>query len=128
MVSTENYNNPPTVEITYPNQGFHSGTITIEGIADDPDNLLDRVEIQIDNGIWNEATGTFSWSYNWDTTLLDDGVHRIHARSFDGDNYSPIDEESVTVYNYKVVADAGGPYSGNIGGTIQLLSKESEIL
>ena len=84
-----NGNQPPTVEITYPDEGQTvSGTITIMGTADDPDGTVEEVEVKIDEGDWQTATGTTSWSYEWDTTMVPDGFHTIWARSYDGDLYS----------------------------------------
>ncbi|KYK31069.1 MAG: hypothetical protein AYK22_02670 [Thermoplasmatales archaeon SG8-52-3] len=82
-------NIPPTVEITYPENGQTvSGIITITGNADDTDGNVEYVEIKIDEETWKKTTGTTSWAYEWDTTELSDGQHKITARSFDGQDYS----------------------------------------
>jgi hypothetical protein len=83
-------NQPPTVEIIYPIEGQTvSSTITITGIADDPDRTVQRVEIKInEDGNWDTATGTNAWSYEWDTTTVLDGYNAIYARSYDGELYS----------------------------------------
>ena len=90
---------PPTVDITYPNEGqtVH-GTITIAGTASDPDSNLTLVEIKIDEGNWSIATGTNNWEYNWDTHTVEEGRHTIIARSRDDyGNYSDVDIVNVTV-------------------------------
>ena len=93
-------NIPPTVEIIYPEEGETvSDTITITGNADDADGTVEQVEVKIDNGDWETATGTTSWTMEWDTTNHSDGTHRIHARSYDGEDYSNEDTVDVTVYN-----------------------------
>jgi len=95
-------NNPPTVDITYPFDGDTvSGTITITGTASDPDGNQDlqKVEVKIDTGGWMLATGKTSWNHNWDTTAFSNGLHTISARSYDGQDYSNIDQVTVTVYN-----------------------------
>ena len=93
-------NIPPTVEITYPEEGQTvSGTITITGTAEDSDGTVKYVEVKIDYDTWETATGTTSWTYQWNTTQHPDGTHTIYARSYDGENYSNEDTVIVNVYN-----------------------------
>jgi len=99
-------NQPPTVKITSPNNGKTVvGVITILGTASDEDGSIANVEIRIDNGDWEDATGTNSWSYDWDTETVNDGEHTIKARSWDGKDYSSITTITVTVDNEE---DKGG--------------------
>ena len=89
----------PTVNITSPTHKSEvSGTVTISGSAFDGNGTIEKVEIFIDNG-WTTVTGTDSWSYEWDTTEVEDGSHTIHARAFDGEVYSGISTIVVTVNN-----------------------------
>ncbi len=127
-ISTGNI--PPTVEITYPNEGaIVYGTITINGTAHDfdGDNTLSWVNIKIDNDVWQFATDIVSWSYSWDTTEIDDGQHIIFARSCDGELYSLLDSVNVTVDNdgNELLADADGPYSGFVDEAIQFIGSAS---
>lgn len=95
-------NNPPTVSIYSPSEGATiSGTITISGTASDPDegDSVEKVEVKIDGGSWITASGTTSWSCNWDTTTVSNGQHTIYARSYDGEDPSNIVSRSVTVDN-----------------------------
>jgi hypothetical protein len=73
----------PTVAITFPVNGATiSGTATVMGTA--ADNIaLDRVEIQIDRGTLNLATGLANWSYALDARTLSTGSHTITARATD---------------------------------------------
>ncbi|ENO12220.1 parallel beta-helix repeat (two copies) [Thermoplasmatales archaeon SCGC AB-539-C06] len=99
-------NQQPIVDIISPEENaMVSGTISINGIASDPNgnNTLESVEVKIDDGSWNTADGTTSWNYSWDTTLFDDGFHTIYARSFDGEVYS--DECSVNVNVTNTMSD-----------------------
>ena len=85
--------------ITSPSDGAAiSGTVTIQGTASD-DVSVEKVEIRIDTGSWQEATGTASWSYSWDTTTVANGNHTIYARAYDGTDYSSIDSITVNVNN-----------------------------
>lgn len=100
---------PPTVEIEAPPEGATvNGTTTVEGNASDPEGNLSDVEVRIDDGPWTNATGTSNWTYEWDTTQHADGDHAIHARSYDGRNYSEIDTRNATVENGGNESEDGG--------------------
>ena len=93
-------NYSPTANITSPAQGETiSGEYLIEGVAFDPEDRLQIVEIKIDDGDWTEVTGNTSWSFYWDTTNVSNGLHTIHVRSFDGVYYSTDVFATVTVNN-----------------------------
>jgi hypothetical protein len=93
-------NIPPTVEINDPEEGETvTGTITITGNAEDPDGTVEYVEVKIDEEAWETATGTTTWTKEWDTTEYSNGSHIIYARSYDGEDYSNIFTVNVTVYN-----------------------------
>ena len=62
-----------------------------------------------------QATGTTSWSYNIDTTLLNNGQHEIDARSYDGSLYSNIASISINVFNnHKPNVAITSPQNGSI--------------
>ena len=93
-------NRPPLVTISYPSEDSTvSDTITITGIASDPDGTVQNVQVRIDFDSWQTASGTTSWSYNWETTSVSDGSHTIYAKSYDGTDYSTIDSIHVEVDN-----------------------------
>ena len=125
-------NNPPTVSITSPTGGTVSGTITIQGTASDSDGTVTGVEVRIDGGSWQTASGTTSWSMSWDTTGVSDGSHTIDARSQDNNNaYSTVDSVTVTVNNggnnpptVSITSPTGGTVSGTI--TIQGTASDSD--
>lgn len=90
----------PSVTIDNPSDGATvEGSVVIEGTASDPEGTLQRVEVRIDGGTWQTASGTSSWTYAWDTTQGADGQHTVEARSYDGGNHSPVDKHVVTVDN-----------------------------
>ncbi len=95
-------NSPPEVEIVKPaNKSRVSGNVVIVGRASDVDGneSIVRVEVRIDNGTWVQATGTTSWSYEWNTTNVKNGNHVIYARAYDGNNYSSLSYIIVEVSN-----------------------------
>jgi hypothetical protein len=69
-------------------------------MASDPDGSIEAVFIRFDDtqegGI---ADGTTSWSYTYDTTSLDNGVHAIYAISYDGEDSSNIYSVNITIKN-----------------------------
>jgi len=120
-------NIPPTVEITYPDEGQTvTGTVTIIGNSDDTDGTVEFVEVKIDDEIWDTASGTTSWTYKWDTTEYSDGAHTICARSYDGEDYSNIYVVNISVYNgvdnippsVQIITPHYGCIYFSIGGTL----------
>jgi len=114
-------NTIPTVSITYPSEGATvNGTVSITGTASDSDGTVQSVQVKIDSGTWQTATGTTSWTYSWDTTGLSDGAHTIYARSYDGTDYSTEAQVNVTVNNTAPVNHAptitlNSPVNGSTG-------------
>ncbi|MCK4365498.1 MAG: caspase family protein [Thermoplasmatales archaeon] len=102
---TVEVNKKPVVEIVYPRDGATvSKIVTISGSASDPDgddNLL-RVEIRI-NGEWNSVEGNTKWSYEWKTYDLDDDIYTVNVRSWDGADYSEIEEIKIRIQNPEVI-------------------------
>jgi len=95
-------NNPPTVSITYPDNGETvSDIVAINGEAHDPDGdeEIRWVKVRIDDGSWLYASGKTSWSYNWNTNIEEDGYHTISAITSDGYLQSTVDTISVFVDN-----------------------------
>ncbi|HID25077.1 MAG TPA: hypothetical protein EYP23_01240, partial [Thermoplasmata archaeon] len=93
----------PVINIAYPSEGERlNGTITISGTAHHPegDGKLKWVFVQIDDGPWQEAEGTVQWSFQWDTTEVEDGWHTISAVASDGTRESGIETISVLTVNY----------------------------
>lgn len=82
----------PSVEISSPSDGSSvKGSVSIEGLASPGDNTrsVESVEISIGYGEgWAIASGTESWSYNWDASGLEPGSYAVRARSYDGIYYS----------------------------------------
>ncbi|MEW5760852.1 MAG: hypothetical protein AB1779_08815, partial [Candidatus Thermoplasmatota archaeon] len=78
-----------------------SGITTISGYVNPDSNIL-WIEGKIDDGEWfkiNMSNETNLWSYQIDTTKLDNGLHKLYLRAFNGTDYT--DEKAVPfiVYN-----------------------------
>jgi fibronectin type 3 domain-containing protein len=93
-------NEPPICSIVLPLSGtIASGSLQITGIASDPGEGIERVEVRLDEESWVTTTGTTSWTHAFDTTTLSNGLHAISARAFDGEDYSEETYIQVTVDN-----------------------------
>ncbi len=99
-------NKLPVVTITSPANGATlKATVKIEGTATDEDGTVEKVEISINSGAWTAVTGIASWSYDWDSTTVKDGIYKIKVKAFDGENYS---EELVWNVEVENQDDSGG--------------------
>ena len=75
---------------------FDGSIVAIQGTAGDDYQLL-LVQVRIDSGQWETVSTAEDWTYNLDTSLLDEGYHNIDFRAFDGRYYSDIDASSFKV-------------------------------
>jgi len=94
----------PTVTISQPKQGkSYNGTIKLTGSASDPDGdeTIEDVEISINNGIWKTVENTNQWTYNLDTTKLENGENKITVRAYDGQYYSNFTSVKINIDNKK---------------------------
>lgn len=93
-------NQAPSVAITSPaEEAVVNGTVHVEGTSADPDGTVSLVEVRVDSGAWQAASGTDAWAWTWDTTLVADGRRLLEARSFDGQAHSALAQRNVTVSN-----------------------------
>ncbi len=112
--NTAEENQAPTVTITRPKEpGPFSGLFTLLGTAKDPDGTVELVELAIDGGAWLEVSGTDPWSYEIDTSTLEDGEHTLTVRAFDGEIYS---EEETTTIEFRNSEDDSGDDDDEILG------------
>jgi hypothetical protein len=90
---------PPSVAITSPSSGATvSGTVTISGTAA-ADVGLRRVEVLVDSGAPQTASGTSLWTLALDTRAWPNGPHTVVARAVDTVGYTSSASVSVTVAN-----------------------------
>jgi hypothetical protein len=91
---------PPTISLLTPTNGMRvSGNLLISGTA--ADNVaVQKVEIELDSGIWVTASGTTSWSFNLNSSNFLNGPHVISARATDtSGNISLTNTASVWFFN-----------------------------
>ena len=111
-------NEEPSVEITYPRDGMTvSGIVMVSGTASDPDGdtTLVRVEVMINDDEWNIADGTAKWSYDWRTYEINNSLYTIRVRSWDGTDYSNVEEINVRVDNSESVESGTHKWAVFIG-------------
>jgi len=92
----------PVISIQRPgaNSTVH-GSLKVTGAASHQRSGMGilKVQIMVDNGSWQAAQGTGNWQFVWNTERVKNGPHTIHARAFDGQNYSSEAVVNVTVNN-----------------------------
>ncbi|KYK21453.1 hypothetical protein AYK21_04730 [Thermoplasmatales archaeon SG8-52-2] len=112
-------NLPPTVEITYPEEGdIVNETVIITGISDDPDGTVEYVEVKIDDEGWETATGTTTWTKVWNTEEYSEGYHTVSARSYDGEDFSDNYTVNVIVNNEGNLPPTAPEIDGNKNGRV----------
>lgn len=90
---------PPSVTISSPSSGATvSGTTTVTGSASDNVSVT-KIDVQVDGGTWQAASGTTSWSYALVTTSLSNGSHTVTARATDSAGNASTTSVSVNVSN-----------------------------
>jgi len=95
-VSTYLMIEPHTIEIWSPSEDETvSGRCVIEGMASPiPSGENSKILIRIDDGEWEDVEDSLcmwdicSWEYNWNTYLIENGPHTIHAKAFNGRSWS----------------------------------------
>ncbi|CAN2050451.1 hypothetical protein GMMP1_950001 [Candidatus Magnetomoraceae bacterium gMMP-1] len=96
---TEKPNQAPTINISSPdsNQNFQSPDITVSGTASDQNGSVTLVQIKVNDGEWQNASGTTNWSLK---ITLQEGKNTIYARAKDNDEQYSSSNSSVAV-NYQ---------------------------
>ncbi|GAB1457175.1 hypothetical protein MASR2M48_24830 [Spirochaetota bacterium] len=116
---------PPLITINDPGTNLN-GTVTFRGsVADGPSDafitVLENVEAKIDGAAYAPATGTYSWSWLYNTQSLSDGAHTLWIRAIDTAGNSSVtsfvfsvlqstDRPSVTINNLNPGAVLGGSF------------------
>ena len=89
----------PSVSITQPaSNATVSGTLTVSGTATDSAGVT-QVQVSVDGGTPQPATGTANWTASIDTTALSNGTHTISAQATDANGNVGTASITVTVNN-----------------------------
>ena len=79
----------------------NTGTLVVAGTAEDPTSYISAVDVN--DGGWQPATGTATWSYGWNISALGDGEHTLPVRATDAVGHVS------SIYNLGVVIDSTPP-------------------
>jgi clostripain len=82
-------NTPPTVFITEPKDEEvvyqYSSSFKLSGQAYDVQGTIIAVQVSVDGGEWEPASGTISWEYTIEVSNLEEGWHTATVKTTDGD-------------------------------------------
>jgi len=117
---------PPAVTFSALQSGSTvSGVATVSGSASDNVGLA-AVDVQIDGGAWQAASGKASWSYPWDTTAVANGTHTLVAKATDTSGNTTTASLTLTVSNSATAAPSTqGTWVSPDGVTINIDSAGS---
>ena len=79
----------PTTELNSLASGQYinaAGTLVVGGKASDPTSPVTKVDLQVDGGAWNTASGKEAWAYGWNTAGYPEGAHTLYSRATDSVN------------------------------------------
>ncbi|WP_455391617.1 S8 family serine peptidase [[Eubacterium] cellulosolvens] len=86
--------------------------VTISGTASVTKGSIQAIEFKIDQDDWWPAQGTDSWEFDWDTTAVQNGLHTVYIRSFDGIEYANPYELPLQVVN--IGCEINAPSNGTV--------------
>lgn len=107
---------PPVIVLQQPGDGTtHGGAMLISGTASDNVSVA-LVEIRLDGGDWQLATGTDAWSFALNTSNQLNGSHSVQARAQDtAGGVSTVASVNVRFFNvpgsYEERIAAGNPFT-----------------
>jgi hypothetical protein len=120
-------NPSPQVSITAPaSNSTVSGTLTVSGTATDSAGIS-QVQVSVDSGTPQVATGTTSWTASIDTTALTNGMHTINVQATDPDGNVGTASITVTVNNTTTVTSCPATPAGTteLSGNLSLETSQT---
>lgn len=69
---------------------------TLSGTASIENGELTKVQIKIDDGDWQDAVGTYNWTFDWDISNISKGNHTVSIRAMEDDSCYKI--ETINIY------------------------------
>jgi len=70
--------------------------VVLSGTSAD-DHGEQRVEVRLDDGAWEVANGTYSWTFRLNLASIPEGFHTIEVRASDGEFVSPTIAHTFTI-------------------------------
>ncbi|HET7486611.1 MAG TPA: Ig-like domain-containing protein [Acidimicrobiales bacterium] len=100
----------PAVAVSAPAAGATvTGSVAVAGTASDNAGLS-RVDVAVDGGAWNTASGTSSWSWSWASGGVANGSHTVTARATDTSGNATTASVTVSVQNSTVAPTTQGSW------------------
>jgi hypothetical protein len=120
--------NGPTVSVSAPAAGATvAGAFLAEGNASDDDGTVRLVQVRVDGGAWQDASGTTSWGVSLDASGLANGAHQLDARASDDNGTSPLGSVWFVVDNAPPTVAIASPAEGaTVGGPITVRGTASD--
>ncbi|MCP4542733.1 MAG: hypothetical protein GY832_36890 [Chloroflexi bacterium] len=87
-------------------------TLIIGGVAQDPTSNIGSVEVRIDGGTWEPATGAESWAYAW-SVPASAGTHVFRTRATDVVGHTYTEASDLTVIVDAYAPDISTPITNN---------------
>jgi len=78
----------PEIHLAFMYHGTYDWWVRVDNVVVYGLKTLDEVVVKIDEENWQIATGTTSWSCNWNATAYSDGNYTITARGYYGTIYT----------------------------------------
>jgi hypothetical protein len=99
----------PKCTITFPLNGTGaSKKLAVKGTAIKGTAMITRVEVRVDEGPWQTASGTDNWTLEIDLAGLANGRHTVEAKAFDGTLWSDSVKVDVLFNNPGGHIESGG--------------------
>jgi phosphatidylinositol-3-phosphatase len=117
----------PAVSITQPaSNSTVSGTVTVSGTATDSVGIA-QVQVSVDNGAPQTATGTTSWTTSINTSSLTNGTHTINVKATDTGGNVGTASITVTVSNSPAATSCPATPAGTteLSGNLSLETSQS---
>ncbi len=100
----------PTVSIVRPVEGAVLDDQVVVLVKADDDVGVKRIGVRLDGGDWTFADGVDSCEISFSAEELEEGVHVLEARAWDGVRFSETDRVEFTVEREEVVAFDTTPF------------------
>ncbi|HET7735188.1 MAG TPA: Ig-like domain-containing protein [Nocardioidaceae bacterium] len=118
----------PSVGFTTPTAGSTvNGTVSVAGTSAD-NAAVAKVEVKVDSGAWQSASGTATWSWSWATGGLAAGTHTLTARATDAAGNVNTATRSVTLGDASAptVAITSPSAGSTVTGTVSVAGSASD--